>query len=289
MITYLPAHIVAKHTAAWCVYGKPYDYLPLYEHLARKLLAMKPRPPLEVFIDTSAVNFSEFEPFGSQKAVETILAKLFLMVGTEGKHGDFLRRIGIRRWADLAKPICLPGRENKWWSGHDRCNVRERLLRKPGPNTCHPGAIYAQRASFCFCRYELKWRFILNYGYSHDCSTWQIEVRQGTESLQTFVDRTAAQWLDSVLEPESFDHERTYRNRRHDDLTSAVGEVFATDWCSGRDVDEMGLLVKALLDGKKPALTGRRLGTFRRWMRADAKREAERQARLAADRKERAR
>ena len=101
MITYLPSYIIGSRFGH-CVYpdkvcygNQPYDYLPLYEHLARKVLVWK--FPYELLEDTSAINCYEFPGFRTQEEIRTTLARLFLNVGMGGKHGDFLRSLGIRR------------------------------------------------------------------------------------------------------------------------------------------------------------------------------------------------
>lgn len=274
MITYRLDYIVAA-TFGRCFYApkQPMDFLPLYEHFARKILDWK--LPREVLGDTSGINFSEFDSFSSQEQARRTLAKLFLMAGTDGPHGAFLRRMGIRRWADLAKPIKVKGFASKgcfcYGITHD---VRERKLVEPGPNEYHPKAIYGQSAAFRFDGWDRLWRFDLRYGFSQHTepihSSWDISIKQGRkESLRTFMDETVPKWLESKLVPEFDPGVRTYRNRCYDELTCAVGEVFG--WDAYKDGLTTDALVDDLLDGHKPELTGRRLRTVRNWMRADAK------------------
>jgi len=269
MITYLPSHIIAKH-AGGVIYDpkQPRDHLPLYEHFARGVLARN--LPREILIDTSGVHFAELGPLSSQEAVETVLAKLFAAVGTASPRGRFLKRYGLRRWADLAKPIRLKGRECTATIHYD---VRERRLKEPGPNECHPGAVYAQGAYFQF-GWDRRWRFVLSYGYSHDGSSWRIDVRQGREVLSAFVDVVVPQWLNDTLVEEAWAATRRCRNRDHDRLSQAVGHVFG--WaCYGPSPGTISTdaLVLALLDGRKPCLTKRRLGVVQGWMAADRRGE----------------
>ena len=279
MITYRPDYIVSS-AFGHCVYDPkaPHDFLPLYEHFARKVLDWK--LPREVLNDTSSINNSEFDPLGSQQQAQQTLAKLFLMAGTDCGRGAFLRRCGIRRWADLAKPICVEGRPCKRCFAYSiTYDVCERKLTAPGPNPCYPWAVYAQSASFHFGAYDRLWHFDLSYGYSRDSSSWDTGVVQGRkESLRTFMDETVPKWLEERLEPEWDSGPRQQRNRDYVRLTSAVAEVFAWE-CGKRDLT-IDALVDSLLgvDGyaltaHRMSLTGRRLGTLRRWMRADARRE----------------
>lgn len=263
MITYLPQAIVAAHVAGYTC-GSPHDHLPLYEHFARKLLAWN--LPRELLIDTSGINYTELGPLPSQAAAATALAKLFVAAGTDTPRGGFLRRCGLRRWADLTRPIPVRGRQCSATINYD---VRERRLREPGPNCCHPGAVYAQTAHLQF-GWDRRWRFVLWYGYSHGGSSWQIAVRQAREALSTFVNATVPRWLDATLMPEPWAPPRQQRNREHDRLTKSVDEVFGWD-CYGPSPGTIttDTLVLALLDGRKPRLTKRRLGVLQKWMQAD--------------------
>jgi len=272
VIAYRPDYIVSSCFGHCCVDKKqPMDYLPLYEHFARKVLDCK--LPREVLADRSAIHVSAFDVLSSQKNAQRILAKLFLAAGTGDRRGMFLRRCGIRKWSDLAKPFRVQGRPSqRCFAESITYDVRERRLVQPGPNECHPGAIYAQEAWFQFGTYDRLWQFNLGYGYSRDPSTWTVALKQGRgESLRTFVDERVPKWLETRLEPESDSGVRRYRNCRHDKLTSAVGEVFG--WNSVKAGITTHLLVTALLD-RKPELTGRRLAALRRWIKAD--READR-------------
>lgn len=267
MITYLPSHIVAKH-AGGVIYG---DHLPLYEHFARKVLAWN--LPREILIDTSGIHFTEFAPLSSQEAAATVLAKLFSAVGTASPRGAFLKRCGLRRWADLAKPIRLKGRQCTAMIHYD---VRERRLKEPGPNQCHPGAIYGQRTYFKF-GWDRRWRFVLSYGYSHDGSSWSICVRQGSEALSTFVDAVVPRWLDDTLVEEGWAAPRRGRNREYDRISEAVDHVFGWEYYGpSPGTISTNALVLALLDGRKPRLTKRRLGVVQGWMAADRRKEEDR-------------
>ncbi len=267
MIVYTPSYIVGEQlTLRRYESRQPRDYLPLYEHFARKVLDW--RLPYELLIDTSGRGNPDFAPVTSQDVARTVLAKLFALAGTGCPGGTFLKRCGIRRWGDLAKPIRVQGRGCTARIDYD---VRERRLVEPGPNEYHPGAVYAQGCWFQF-GWDRKWRFVLRYGYSRDASAWDIEVRQGREALSTFINATVPSWLDDQLVPEEWSAQRTYRNRQHDRLSAAVDDVFAWDWCPGMLATDA--LALDLLDGRKPRLTKRRLGVLRRWMRADTRKEA---------------
>ena len=267
MITYLPSYVVAQHVRGAAVYDgrQPRDYLPLYEHFARKVLDWN--LPREMLIDTSGRGSASLAPLPSQEAAATVLSKLFVAAGTGGTRGAFLKRCGIKRWGDLAKPIRLKGRACTAQVCYD---VRERRLNEPSPNSCHPGAVFAQRAYFLF-GWDRKWRFVLCYGYSRDASSWNIYVRQGREALSTFIKTRVPQWLDDVLVPEAVPMQRKYRNRDHDLLSQAVDAVFSWD-CYGPSPGTISTeaLVCDLLTKHKPRLTKRRLGVLRKWMEAES-------------------
>ena len=273
MITYRPDYIVASRFGDSYPAKQPMDFLPLYEHLARKVLDWK--LPFENLIDTSGRGFSEFEKIASQKDAKTTLAKLFLAVGTGYARGEFLHRLGIRRWADLAKPIVVPGRPCKTCYVGLVPHVRERRLVEPGPNEYHPCAIYGQSCYYQFSGWRQLWRFVLHYGYSHDSSTWTIHIEQGrSESLPTFVDETVPKWLSEKLVPENWAIPREQRNRDFEQLDPAVEAVFR--WDSTKKGITTDLLRDILLDHRKPTLTGPRLSVLRRWIRDDAAADARR-------------
>ena len=288
MIRYDPSYIVAYANRSKFDAKQPRDLLPLYEHLARKLLALKD-VPYEVLEDTSGINSSGFPSFSTPQQVETTLAKVFLAVGTPWGRGAFLRRIGIRKWADLAKPIVVEGRQSKAWP-HEGYDVAERRLKEPGPNEYHPKAVYGQSCAYQFRSWTRRWQFVLHYGYSrtfdsHSCrSSWQIEVCQGKEALSTFVNKTVPAWIDSVLEPEDgWSNYRTYSNRNHAEVSAAVERLFAEDWSDKASTVDALVKLMHVDDSHVPsklALTRRRLTALRRWKRADEAKEAARQAAL---------
>ena len=267
MITYSPRYIVAAAACGTSIYGEghPTDYLPLYEHFARRVL--DERLPYEILVDTSGINYGEFARLSSQADAATILAKLLASAGTDSPRGKFLRQCGIRRWADLAKPIRIHGWACKEQIEHD---VRERRLREPGPNEYHPGAVFGQTCYYQFDR-DRKWTFVFRYGYSHDSSSWDIYVWQRREALSTFVRQTVPRWLDETLEPEQWDTARTHANREYDRLASAVDTLFSPKFVGRAGTSITERLVQEMLDQpRRPYLTPRRLGALRRWAREDA-------------------
>lgn len=293
MITYCPAYIFAARFGHCAYYAgmkrQPLDMLPLYEHIARKVGDLG--FPCETLNDTSSIRNEGFDPLRSQQQTATTIAKLFLSVGTDTTRGEFLKRIGLRRLADLTKPILVEGRQSKAWLPWDAgWNVRERKLREPGPNEYHREAVYAQSCYFAFSGLDHRWRFCLEYGYS--CmsdtssarSSWTIEVCQGNEALSTFVNVTVPKWLDSVLEPdEGGECWRFCRNRDRDEIAAAVNRLFSEDYCgkaSTLDALLKLLLVPDIYTPHKLHLTPRRLAALRRWKRDDDAREAKRQADL---------
>lgn len=267
MITYSPSYILSSSIGGIGAYDgrQPTDYLPLYEHFARKVLDQHLRR--EILIDTSGINFWEFGPLASQSDAATVLAKLFASVGTGSPRGRFLRKCGIRKWSDLAKPICVKGWECKLPIGYD---VRERRLREPGPNEFHPKAVFGQS---CFYQFgtDRRWRFVLRYGYSRDPSSWSLVLRQGREALSTFVRKSVPRWLDERLELEQWwDTARTHANREFDRLTSAVETLFTWESLDPEWNTTEALVQDMMKHRRRLGLTKRRLGSLRRWAQTDA-------------------
>jgi hypothetical protein len=257
MITYTPSEIIAAQIEGYQLETR--NYLPLYEHLARKVLEWN--LPKELLVDTSGTGYSSFAGIGSHATARRILAKLFSTVG----NNDFLYRLGIRRWRDLDKPIIITGVERYVQITYDVC---ERRLQEPGPNSCHPGAIYGQSCYFVFGS-KRHWHFVVSYGYSRDSSTWYTGVAQTNESLDTFLRTTVPAWMSAHLEPEQWAAPREERNRKFSRLSSAVDELFGCESYSDEQVST-DALTGFLMDASKPRLTRERLDAIRAWIRQDA-------------------
>ena len=271
MITYYPSYILGSRLD--CIYDSRqvnFHYLPLWEYFARRALAWN-RNALECINDTSGRGCYTPQGFGTDEAVHKALARIFACAGAANTTGLFLCHCGIKRWSDLAKPIRVVGWDRRVPFEHD---VRERKIRLPGPNRCHPDAIYGQCCTITFDT-DLRWHFRVYYGYSRDDSPWSVEIRQNAgESLFRFGRRIPA-YLDTLFEPDDprGAHFRTGANRDYARLSQAVSETF---W--DRYVGTSKKLIDILMNGSnegcgahKVVLTTKRLAVLRRWIAADRK------------------
>jgi len=265
VITFRPDFIVAQHLGAYD-HRQPENLLPLYEHFARATLDLYPGH-LECLNNTSSINNSEFESFTCMEKVNATLAKFLSKVAVTGSHRDVLARCGIKTSKDLAKPIRLPGWDRPFQVHYD---VRERRLVKSW-NDCHPDARFGQYASIQFTTYR-RWMFTVNYGYSHDSSSWQLNYcqRKG-ESLNRFGQKVKA-WIDELFEPEpDYSRTRFCANYRFDDTTRAVRKIFYDEYVGLDDELVQSLLgvEGSSLREHRIKLSRSRLNTLRRWIAAD--------------------
>jgi len=269
MITYYPCHVVS----ALIGYGPrqhPRNLLPLYERFARRAVLLHPCK-LECLNDTSGINDTELHGLDSMKDVHTTLAVLFSAVGTDSRKGQFLASCGIRKWTDLAMPIQCVGWDRPFPFPQ---SIRERKLRLSW-NSCHPEAIYGQYAYLRYTTWRPRWSLVVKYGYSHDTSSWSLELKQKSgESLRLFGQRATA-WIDELFEPDTREENaglRDERNRAYDRVEDAVKKVFWDDDLAGRDERLRDMLLGipgACLTEHRMRLTPTRLAVLRRWIRSD--------------------
>lgn len=267
MISFLPSYILAKSVGRVYDPTQPRNLLPLYEYFARKAISID-RWHLESLSDTSSINNSELRGFSDMDSVGHTLGVLFASVGqSNSRRADLLASRGIRTWKDLARPICLPGWDRPDWFPH---NVREQRLKKSW-NGSHPDAVFGQCAYLQFGA-ECRWRCVVAYGYSHDSSTWYLELRQKQESLAAFCVRAKA-WLDDLFVSDDA-ISRQCCNRDYDTTTSAVDNVF---WGGYSGNEEKFVAALLAVDGggcsqHRIELNSRRLAVLRRWMKQDKRR-----------------
>jgi len=263
MITYIPSYIVAESLDGPYDARQPVCYLPLWEHVARRAIQLFPYDLECVNDDTSGTGFHDLQGFSTPGQLKKALVRIFACVGSRWRSGRFLAACGIKRWADLAKPIRLPGWPRVVPAFH---GVRERRLKKPGPNASHPEAVFGQRSVIRFDT-DRRWTFEILYGYSHS-SSWRVSIRQELgESLYRFGQRIPA-FVRSLFEERDFPEFRDRENRDYDSLSAAVDALFS-DECNGRN----GEFVRALLATREPGrvfsprivLTAERLAALRRW------------------------
>ncbi|KKK98820.1 hypothetical protein LCGC14_2638920 [marine sediment metagenome] len=268
MIEYRPNLIIAEGlgelNSRW-----PNNMLPLYEHFARAALDIHPEN-LECLNDTSSINNSDLYGFCDMDDVCTTLARFLVGVMRDGngKRRDVLFRCGIRHMHDLTKPIRLPGWDRNFQLHYD---IRERKL-KESWNTCHPGAVFGQTACFRFTQ-QCRWCFEIQYGYSHDSSSWLLALEQRyRESLHSFGCR-AKKWIEELFIEESFHggRKRIGDNRDYDAATDAVRSVFWDEHsgCNER-LTELLLAIRGPgLSSSRIRLNEQRLRVIRRWMAKD--------------------
>lgn len=256
MITYLPSYIVGMRQA--CIYDSKqpnWTYLPLWEHFARRAMRWNINV-LEVVSSTSGRGDWAFPNFYTKEQVHESLACLFSNAGASTCRGRFLAACGIRKWADLAKPIRITGWGRDIPFVHDVC---ERKMKQPGPNECHPGAIFGQKCALAF-RTDGRWRFLVYYGFSRDRSSWDVSIRQSAgESLYHFGQRIPA-YIESLFEPDDprGAHFRLDSNRQYQRRMEAVETLFSDDY-SGVSEKLAGAITTHI------KLTPRRCATLLRW------------------------
>jgi hypothetical protein len=224
MITYTPSYVLATRFGYVFDSRQPnFDYLPLWEHFARRALHWNENA-LECVNDTSGIHCYELQAFRTRDQVHKALARMFSCVGTDTTTGRFLAHCRIRKWSDLASPIRVTGWDRDVPFEQDVC---ERQMKRPGPNSSHPGAIFGQHCVIGF-GVDRRWNFRLHYGYSRDSSSWCANLRQEPgESLHHFGQRIPT-FLESLFEAEDWWSARNRKdaNRRHAVTRGAVENLF---------------------------------------------------------------
>lgn len=221
--------------------------------------------------NTSSIHNYEFDGFETRDQVHIALARMFASAGADHTtSGRFLAHCGIRKWSDLTNPIRLKGWDRYVPFEHD---IFERRLRRPGPNNCHPDAVFGQHCRIRFGEDRL-WHFRIHYGYSHDASTWDVAISQHRgESLHHFGQRVRT-FVASLFEPETEweARARAETNGLRDRVLQAASEVF---WDRHRGLCEKlvaGLLqhqTGGSLSSHRITLTPQRYATLQRWAAQD--------------------
>jgi len=270
MIRYTPSYILADWNSRVFDFNQPNFYLPLWEHFAREAVAWD-RGHLESINDTSSINNHILQGFSTRKQVHKALARVFSQTGASTLTGGFLRHCGIKQWTDLDKPIPIKGWDRDVPFEGD---VLQRQMRSPGPNDCHPDAVFGQYASIEFDADWLRWRFHVHYGYSHDSSSWRASLDQKPrESLYHFGQRIP-DFIELLFEPEDQRGAelRSYRNQQYATAHRAVRDLFYDEL---RGTGER--LLRAIMDMPSVAgmrnrhiiLTDARLRTIEGWIKRD--------------------
>jgi len=188
--------------------------------------------------------------------------------GKPSSYTLFLRHMKIRKWADLAKPITLPGWRPKVFPKSEWFQMKGRTFKK-SPNSCHSKATSVFGFSFDLCEREgwLQWVGRICYGYPHDGSSWYVDIPQmRNESLDKFaarIDKT----IDGLLVPDEWPDGRRNYEQAWQRFDKALDVLFYDD------TNAEG--VKALTERlSKPdnriRLDKVRLAVLRRWVQ-DAK------------------
>jgi len=219
--------------------------------------------------DTSSINNTELQGFSTRDQVHKALARIFSHAGMNTLTGGFLHNCGIKCWADLDKPILVPSRNR---DVPFEMNVAERPMRLPGPNPCHPEAVFGQYAAIQFDADLLRWSFRVNYGYSRDCSSWLVSIHQeAKESLHHFGQRIPG-FIDSLFQPENkwAARDRAYKNRQYLRAFHAIDDLFYSEWWKmGYDLAE-AIMETPETGGTRDrhiVLTKSRCRTVKRWIR----------------------
>jgi len=281
MITIIPSDAIVLAMKGHTVRTyQPVDWWMAYEWFARRLLEWKPNgTPCEVLRATSGINHRSFSLFWDEAQPVDHLAYLFKQVGfgraaatrqfVPNVRAQFLSRLGIRKWADLAKPIDIHGRRPKVFPRREWFDMEGRTFKEPGLNPCHPKARTLYGVGLRFSAYAKRWKAQAVYGYPHDSSSWIEEVIQRPrESLDRFAERIDAQ-LEAWLEPDPGPGLRRERESRWKRVHDAVDNLFWSD-CPRAERAIADILVGvegASLVSGRIALTPSRLATLKRWAR----------------------
>lgn len=230
MFTFKPIDAVFGEVgdAEW---HSPARWLLAYQQFARACKAGE--FPHEILNRTSSINNSAFAPFADEPGdrARGRLAALFTHVGQADEAGRFLKTLGIRKPEDLAKPVAVHGWQPQKFPGRHWFMQEGRRFKKPGPNSCHPRAVWVMRTELKL-DWQLRWEVALVYGYRHDGSWWHEAITQHyRESLDDYAGRVDA-WLEERLEPEEENARRArpYHERKWGDRHLAVRELFWGDF-----------------------------------------------------------
>lgn len=274
MIIVLPsdALILTMHGFA-SRYYPAVDWWMAYEHICRACI--KYDCPTEILNATSSINNLNFNPCRKMDSPIERLAYLFKNFGQSGlqDYDKLLRRLKIRSWADLAKPIAIQGRRPKIFPCQEWFEMRGRTF-KESPNSCHKDTVWVQGFYLRFCNQNKRWEAGIDYGSPHDCSSWDIKIYQGIgQSLDDFAEEIN-KTIDDKLIAES-ENDSRFRPHREDvwsEKKNAFEELFYDDYKAPQAITD--LLVEKNISAfttEKIKLNPHRVTTLKKWIQADKK------------------
>jgi len=200
-LKFTPSHVLLKEVSGLFPHNA-YMSAPIrfaaYQWFCQRFYKFNPKSPKwEQLNGTSSINNSDPYLIDSDYEPLRRLAKLLCNVG----HSPFLNSVGIFDWCDLAKPkiLTVPWCDNfpnqKWFDLAGREFVKS-------PNSYHTKATCVYGAALqlsCRC---ISWKLVLTYGYKHDSSAFDYEIRQlDNEPLDEFTIRVDSE-LSNILLPD---------------------------------------------------------------------------------------
>ncbi len=204
------------------------------------------------------------------------MALFFSCVGSETKAAWFLDRLfNLRHWEDLRKPIVITEPTTSEFPKESWFNVHGRVLRRPGPNSQHPEALWIDEASLGF--EGSHWYYKIRYGYVDD-SGWILSLHQKNFwSLQDFAKRIDS-WLETILVDESTTarQRRLFRNHQEREALQALKTLFGVSFKAGSTREDRHTILTDLskmlsgVGGEFPGkilLDEERATTLSKWVR----------------------
>lgn len=281
MISILPSDAIIEELHGFpSRYYASVDWWVAYQWFCQRLREWQPRnTAFEILNATSGVGDRSPKRMSAMSSPLHRLAYLFKLVEVSWTSkppraipcpsSAFLAHLNICNWSDLAKPIQIHGRRPHVFPCREWFDMRGRFFKRPGPNDCHPDAIWVQGFSLQFHVDKKRWRAAIEYGYPHDSSSWfEGLMQEYRESLDRFAARINA-WLDNRLEPDEPCREE--KERRWNRVYHAMRELFYAEW-SGLEKEMVDLVAQvdgtSLTEGRI-RLTKSRLTTLKRWMKGD--------------------
>ena len=257
------------------------DFWMAYEWFCRRFIEWKKVENIkasccEVLEAGSSINHTNFYPcYSYTEPAERLAYMLARCYDSGGLVTKFLQWLRLTGWASLDKPIAIKGRRPKRWPQRSWFESEGRILKTPGPNSCHPKALFVQKFGLKFCVHNKRWKASITYGYPHDSSSWHLEKYQGKkQSLDSFADEINT-WIENICEPDPNPLHRIYIERDWQTIRDAVDELF---WSDYREPEMERVLADRLAPVRRQAgnaagkieLTIIRKRTLLRWAKSKA-------------------
>ncbi len=244
------------------------DWFMAYEWFCRKLMEFRPDDtPFALLNETSSINNGNFYRMGIANSPRDRLVYLFKHGWFHAEAEPFLAYLGIKKWADLAKPITIIGRRPKEFPCRKWFEMRGRVLNY-SPNKCHKKARWVMGFSLQYARWKKRWVAQITYGYPHDSSSWEIHLKQNyREFLDTFGKRIQA-WIDEIMKADESPGLRLEQVRTWSRVYSAMRDLFYSNNVYDMEeqlADELVKIKGSTITEGKIIINPQRLATLKKW------------------------